>query len=279
MRAAHGGQAGCAQATVRATDERLALRSALSHGIENVLLPRPDRAAAPNRGKAVDMWTMRLRHTGRLAVDNAARCPPRPPSPTSSTASRNHGQRNCGVKIQGAGRPDDDRGSARHQQCLSRTRGPPARGPCLRRGSASRAARAASLSRTRALRGQSPCQAAGAPSMASSGRNGIMRRHEPPRPMPQTTDPPRLDIRGLSKRYGERAGAGRPVAGPAGGLPGGAARAQRRRQVDAVPGAHRPVRRRRRRGRGRRPFAARRRRARRCATSAWCSSRCRSTST
>jgi ribosomal protein S12 methylthiotransferase accessory factor YcaO len=31
---------------------------------------------------------MRLRRTGGLAVDNAARCPPRPPSPTSSTASR-----------------------------------------------------------------------------------------------------------------------------------------------------------------------------------------------
>jgi transposase len=29
---------------------------------------------------------MRLRRTGELAVDNAARCPPRSPSPTSSTA-------------------------------------------------------------------------------------------------------------------------------------------------------------------------------------------------
>ena len=34
----------------------------------------------------VDLWTMRLRRTGKLTVDNAARYPPRVPSPTSSTA-------------------------------------------------------------------------------------------------------------------------------------------------------------------------------------------------
>jgi hypothetical protein len=39
-----------------------------------------------NQRQAVDLWTMRLRRTGELTVDNAARCPPRSPSPTSSTA-------------------------------------------------------------------------------------------------------------------------------------------------------------------------------------------------
>ena len=41
----------CAQATVRATDERLALRSELSHGIDKRLAPRACRAAAPNRSR------------------------------------------------------------------------------------------------------------------------------------------------------------------------------------------------------------------------------------
>ena len=57
------------------------------------------------------------------------------------------------------------------------------------------------------------------------------------------------------------------------------ARPQRRRQVHAVPGADRPVRRRRRRRRGGRALVARAAPARRCAHLAWCSSRCRSTST
>jgi hypothetical protein len=53
--------------------------------------PRCHQAARalPNRHKtkAVDLWTMRLRRTGKLTVDNAARCPPRSPSSTSYTAS------------------------------------------------------------------------------------------------------------------------------------------------------------------------------------------------
>jgi hypothetical protein len=33
----------------------------------------------------VELWTIRLRRTGRLAVENAARFPPRRPLPTAST--------------------------------------------------------------------------------------------------------------------------------------------------------------------------------------------------
>jgi hypothetical protein len=39
-----------------------------------------------NQNQAVDLWTIRLRRTGVLAVENAARFPPRTPLPTSSTA-------------------------------------------------------------------------------------------------------------------------------------------------------------------------------------------------
>ena len=44
---------------------------------------QPDR---PCHIRAMDLWTIRLRRTGRLAVDNASRYPPRLPLPTSSTA-------------------------------------------------------------------------------------------------------------------------------------------------------------------------------------------------
>jgi hypothetical protein len=39
-----------------------------------------------DQNRAVDLWTIRLRRTGALAVENAARFPPRTPLPTSSTA-------------------------------------------------------------------------------------------------------------------------------------------------------------------------------------------------
>ena len=69
-----------------------------------------------------------------------------------------------------------------------------------------------------------------------------------------------LRTTGLTKRYGARVALEQSLAEPAVRAVRGPARPQRRGQVDAVPGAHRPVRRRRRRGRGGRPFAAHARR-------------------
>ena len=46
----------------------------------------PHRNQEKQKTRAVDLWTIRLRRTGALAVENAARFPPRTPLPTSSTA-------------------------------------------------------------------------------------------------------------------------------------------------------------------------------------------------
>jgi len=59
-------------------------RSVLAHGLKN--LPKGATSChTETKGRSVDLWTICLRQTGGLAVENASRFPPRTPLPTSST--------------------------------------------------------------------------------------------------------------------------------------------------------------------------------------------------